>query len=46
MYIMSGRLFIGLGLITLVIGVLVFLGWSWRSRQWPFANTLSGVGPL
>jgi amino acid transporter len=29
---------IGLGLVVLVLGVLSFLLWSWRLRQWPFAT--------
>jgi hypothetical protein len=26
------------GLGTLLLGVLVFVGWSWRARRWPFAG--------
>ena len=26
------------GLGTLLLGVLVFVGWSWRARRWPFAD--------
>ena len=32
----AGGLFIGLGLITLVIGAGVFLAWAHRSGSWPF----------
>jgi len=32
----SGWLLIALGLGTLAIGIVCFLVWSWRSRQWPF----------
>jgi amino acid transporter len=37
LYGSAGWLFIGLGLATLLVGSVVFLGWSWHSRQWPFA---------
>jgi amino acid transporter len=36
LYVTSGRFFIGLGMITLVAGVVAFLVWSWRGRSWPF----------
>ena len=28
-------IFFGLG--TLLMGVLVFVAWSWRARRWPFS---------
>jgi amino acid transporter len=31
------------GLATLLIGVLVFLAWSWGARRWPFAKDGPGV---
>jgi amino acid transporter len=37
MYATAGGLFIALGLVTLFVGSAVFLAWSWRGRQWPFA---------
>ena len=36
MYIWAGPAFIAFGLATLAVGVLVFLLWTWRTRQWPF----------
>jgi amino acid transporter len=33
----SGWYLIALGLGTLVLGILCFLIWSWRTRRWPFA---------
>jgi amino acid transporter len=33
----SDLVFILLGLLTLAAGVVVFLGWSYRQRTWPFA---------
>jgi amino acid transporter len=38
-YWASGLVFIVLGLATLLVGVVIFLGWSRRTRQWPFAQT-------
>jgi len=35
-YCAAGQEFIALGLVTLVAGVLAFLLWSHRTRQWPF----------
>jgi amino acid transporter len=32
----SGWRLIGLGIATLALGVVCFLLWSWRIRQWPF----------
>ena len=29
------------GLGTLLLGVLVFVGWSWRARRWPFAGAVA-----
>jgi amino acid transporter len=29
------------GLGTLLLGVLVFVGWSWRARRWPFADAVA-----
>jgi hypothetical protein len=29
------------GLGTLLLGVLVFVGWSWRARRWPFAAVVT-----
>jgi amino acid transporter len=37
-YAKAGPVFIALGLGTVLAGVLVFLGWSWRTGQWPFAR--------
>ncbi|MCA1592491.1 MAG: APC family permease [Acidobacteria bacterium] len=36
-FITSDLYSILLGLVTLVLGVLCFLAWSWRLRRWPFA---------
>jgi hypothetical protein len=41
LYWSAGPLFIAFGLATLAAGVLVFLMWAWRTRQWPFG----GAGP-
>jgi amino acid transporter len=41
-YFTSGWLFIGLGLATLVAGVLAFLAWSWRHGEWPFGRAKPG----
>lgn len=35
-YLMSGRAFILLGLVTTALGLVAFLAWSWGRRQWPF----------
>jgi amino acid transporter len=37
MYVCSGWPFVLLGLVTLGVGLVVFLLWSWNSRSWPFA---------
>jgi amino acid transporter len=34
-----------LGLGSLALGVVCFLGWSWRSRRWPFAPAEVVAGP-
>jgi amino acid transporter len=36
-FVCSGPLYIGLGLLTLVAGVAAFFLWSWHSGAWPFA---------
>jgi amino acid transporter len=36
LYCSAGWMYIGLGLVTLLAGVLVFVLWSWRTGQWPF----------
>ena len=38
-YIASGGLYIALGLVTLIAGVVVFLGWSRWNRTWPFVQS-------
>jgi amino acid transporter len=38
MYIASGWMFILLGLATMSIGAMVFFGWTWRTKQWPFGS--------
>jgi basic amino acid/polyamine antiporter, APA family len=45
MYVSAGEWFIRLGLTTLEVGVLVFLVWTWRTRQWPFGESLPADGP-
>jgi amino acid transporter len=30
---------------ALVLGVVFFLGWSWRSKRWPFEAATIGVSP-
>jgi amino acid transporter len=37
-YLSTGRLFIALGAGTLVVGLAVFLFWSFRRAEWPFAR--------
>jgi amino acid transporter len=37
-YCSAEWLYIGLGLATLLTGVLVFLAWSWWTRRWPFGG--------
>ena len=34
----SGWFLVALGLGTLALGIVCFLVWSWRSRQWPFES--------
>jgi amino acid transporter len=34
---------IRLGLGTLAAGVILFLVWSWRTRRWPFADTVAAA---
>jgi amino acid transporter len=36
-YCCAGWQFIVLGLLTLLAGTAAFFGWSWWTRQWPFA---------
>jgi hypothetical protein len=31
-----------LGLLSVVLGVLAFLAWSWRKRTWPFGAETGG----
>jgi amino acid transporter len=38
MYLSANWLYIALGIGTLLAGGLVFLVWTWRTRQWPFAE--------
>ena len=33
------------GLATLSAGIVIFLGWSWRSRRWPFAAPSLSTNP-
>jgi len=33
------------GLGTLFVGLILFLGWSWQSRRWPFATSSPAVTP-
>ena len=35
-YISAGWLFVGLGLLTLLAGLIAFFVWSARRREWPF----------
>ncbi len=39
LYLAAGRFYIGLGLATMIAGVLVFFLWSWRTSGWPFQST-------
>jgi amino acid transporter len=39
----SGWLLIALGVGTLVLGIVCFLAWSWRSRRWPFPAPQPGL---
>jgi amino acid transporter len=36
LYAAAEWLFIGLGLVTLAAGAVVFIAWSWRTDGWPF----------
>jgi APA family basic amino acid/polyamine antiporter len=36
LYVSAGVLFIALGLVTLAVGAVVFVAWSWRTGGWPF----------
>jgi amino acid transporter len=36
LYWSSGGFFVVVGLTTLLVGVVVFLLWAWRTSQWPF----------
>ncbi len=38
-FITSDWLVILLGLGSLALGVVCFLGWSWRSKRWPFSSS-------
>ena len=38
----SGRM-VWYGLGTLVLGVIFFLAWSWRTRRWPFDTAVPVV---
>jgi APA family basic amino acid/polyamine antiporter len=40
LYVSAGGWFIGLGLVTLLGGLVAFALWTWRTRQWPFADTV------
>ncbi|WP_395735830.1 APC family permease [Prosthecobacter sp.] len=35
----TDRLLIGYGMVALLLGCLVFLAWSWKTRRWPFGGT-------
>jgi amino acid transporter len=39
LYLSAGWWFIGLGLVTLLAGCGAFVLWTWRTRQWPFADS-------
>jgi amino acid transporter len=45
LYISAGMLFIGLGLVTLVLGLAAFLVWSHRTGGWPFGGEAAGPPP-
>ncbi len=44
LYVSAGRLFVVIGLATLLVGGLVFLWWSWRTSQWPFGDVARSEG--
>jgi amino acid transporter len=46
LYWSAGPLFIAFGLATLAAGVLVFLLWAWRTRQWPFGDAGPDGAPM
>ena len=39
LYCTAKPLYIGLGLVTLLLGGGAFLLWSWRTKGWPFTNS-------
>ncbi len=39
LYWSAGGFFVVVGLTTLLLGVLVFLLWTWRTSQWPFGGS-------
>jgi hypothetical protein len=39
MYLTADRLYVVLGLATLLTGVVVFLWWSSVTRRWPFGTS-------
>jgi APA family basic amino acid/polyamine antiporter len=43
MYVSARPLYIGLGLSTLVAGVVAFFAWSYWVRQWPFSWNKTGT---
>ncbi len=45
LYVSAGKWFIVGGLATLLAGALVFLLWTWRTGQWPFAITVDEDNP-
>ncbi len=40
LYCSADRLFIEIGVATLLAGIVAFLLWSWQTEQWPFATTV------
>jgi len=40
----SGVAVVLFGVATLALGVVVFLGWAWRTSHWPFAETRNAEG--
>jgi len=38
LYWSAGNFFVAVGLTTLLVGVAVFLLWTWRTSQWPFGS--------
>ena len=43
-YLSTGRLYIGIGAMTLLAGAIVFLVWAKRRNQWPFAPVPPAAG--